>query len=61
MHRFLAFRAIGAAQCEPGLPGQCAQPRSDLSRITKLQFEREANGLFDLRHHVGGKLSQLAF
>ena len=29
--------------------------------FTLSQFECEANGLFDLRHHVGGKLTQLAF
>ena len=29
--------------------------------FTPSQVERDANGLFDLRHHVGGKLSQLAF
>ena len=43
------------------IPPKTPTPSLIQTAFTPSQFEREANGLFDLRHHVGGKLTQLAF
>jgi hypothetical protein len=45
----------------PRIPPKTPTPSLIQTAFTPSQFEREANGLFDLRHHIGGKLSQLAF
>ena len=41
--------------------GQRSSPTGIRAGITKLHFEREANGVFDLGHSGRGKLSQFAF
>lgn len=45
----------------PRIPPKTPTPSLIQTAFTPSQFEREANDLFDLRHHIGGKLSQLAF
>jgi hypothetical protein len=45
----------------PRIPPKSPTPSLIQTAFTKSQFEREANGVFDLGHRGRGKLSQFAF